>query len=150
MILDRQNTVSNAQAVTATAVSTDTIDLGVARDVGAGEDLRFGINIDQSFNNLTTLEIQVISASTADLVTGQTVLASTGAIALAQLTAGRRPLELELPKSNILNLPLGQRFLGLRYVVAGTAPTTGQVTSYIQKDFIQDIGRHYPVGYTVV
>ena len=65
MILDRQNTVSQAQAITATAVSTDTIDLSQARDVGVGEELKFALTIDQTFNNLTTLAPQVITSAAA-------------------------------------------------------------------------------------
>ena len=37
MILDKELEFSSAQVVTATAASTNVIDLGVARDVGAGE-----------------------------------------------------------------------------------------------------------------
>lgn len=37
MILDKELEFSSAQSVTATAASTNVIDLGVARDVGAGE-----------------------------------------------------------------------------------------------------------------
>jgi len=39
MILDRQLQFSSAQAVTAAAGSTDTIDFGAARDLGVGEPL---------------------------------------------------------------------------------------------------------------
>ena len=39
MITDAFLRLSDAQALTTTAVSTNTIDLGVARDVGAGEEI---------------------------------------------------------------------------------------------------------------
>ena len=148
MILDRQNTVSLAQAITATAVSTDTIDLSQIRDLGTGYDLRWVTTIDQSFNNLTSLEIQVITSAAANL-SSPTVIGSSGAIVLAQLTAGRRPIVLELNRSILAALPIGQRFLGLNYVVVGTAPTTGQVTSSLVLD-AQDVGKLYPVGYSIV
>lgn len=148
MIYDRQNTVSQAQAITATAVSTDTIDLSQARDIGTGNDLKWVITIDQSFNNLTSLEIQAISSAAANL-SSPTVIGSTGAIVLAQLTAGRRPIVLELNRSILAALPIGQRYIGLNYVVVGTAPTLGQVTSSLTVD-AQDVGKLYPVGYSIL
>lgn len=46
MILDAQLLFSDAQAVTAAAASTNTIDLSVARDLGAGRDVWVAINVD--------------------------------------------------------------------------------------------------------
>lgn len=147
MILDRQNTVSQAQAITATAVSTDTIDLGVARDLGVSGDLKWVVLVDQVFNTLTSLEIQAISSANADL-SSHNVIGSTGAIVLAQLTAGRRPIVLHLPRSILSTLPTGQRYIGLRYVVTGTNPTTGQLTASLALD-VQDIGKVYASGYSL-
>jgi hypothetical protein len=147
MILDRQNTVSQAQAITATAVSTDTIDLGVARDLGVSGDLKWVVTVDQVFNNLTSLEIQAISSANANLSSAN-VIGSTGAIVLAQLTAGRRPIVLSLPRSLLSTLPVGQRYIGLNYVVVGTAPTTGQVTAGLVLG-VQDIGKVYASGYSL-
>lgn len=148
MILDRQNTVSLAQAVTATAVSTDTIDLGQARDLGVADPLQWVITLDQAFNNLTSLEFQVISSANANLSSAN-VLASTGPVVLAQLTAGRRPIVIDMPRSLLAALPTGQRYIGLNYVVAGTAPSTGQITAALVMD-VQDIGKNYPSGYTII
>ena len=44
MILDAQNQFSSAQALTATADSTNVIDLGVAREIGVGEPMCVLIN----------------------------------------------------------------------------------------------------------
>jgi hypothetical protein len=99
------------------------------------------------FNNLTSLEIQAISSANANLSSAN-VLGSTGAIVLAQLTAGRRPIVIDLPRSLLSTLPVGQRYIGLNYVVVGTAPTTGQVTASLVLD-VQDIGKLYPVGYSI-
>lgn len=149
MYLDRQNTVSQAQAITATAVSTDTIDLSVARDVGVGEELKFSITVDQTFNNLTSLTPQVIISANANL-SSATVLSQLDAIPLAQLTAGRKPIELSIPRTLLISQPVGQRYLGLNYVVAGTAPTTGQVTAGIVHGSFQDIGKNYPGGFAIL
>lgn len=148
MIMDRQNTVSNDQAITATAVSTDTIDLSQNRDIGIGHDLAWVITVTEAFNNLTSLTVQVISASTADLGTNQTILIQTDAIVLAQLTAGRRPIVIRMPRHILSSQPIGQRYIGLRYVVAGSAPTTGKVTAGLVLD-AQSIARIYPSGYSI-
>ena len=46
MMLDAQNLFSDAQAVTAAAGSTNTIDLGIARDIGTGYPLFVALNVD--------------------------------------------------------------------------------------------------------
>jgi len=149
MFLDRQNTVSQAQAITATAVSTDTIDLSQARDVGVGEELKFSITIDQTFNNLTSLTPQVVISAAANL-SSPTVIASLDPVLLAQLVAGRKPIEISILRTTLLAQPIGQRYLGLNYVVAGTAPTAGQVTAGIVVGSFQDVNKNYPSGYTIL
>ena len=45
MILDTQLEFSDAQAVTATAVSTNVVDLSSVRDIGVGEELYIRIGV---------------------------------------------------------------------------------------------------------
>lgn len=152
MYLDRQNTVSQAQAVTATAVSTDTIDLSQVRDIGPGEDLRFMFNVDTTVTaaGAGTVNFQVITSAAANL-SSPTVLAQTDAIGKAELVAGRRPIEVVIPRSLLAAQPIGQRYIGVQYTV-GTGPlTAGAFTAYIiVGDSVQDIGKNYPVGYAIL
>ena len=153
MITDVLLTVSGAnnpgsaisgQAITATAVSTNTIDLGTARDIGEGENLYMVFTVIQAFNTLTSLTMNVITDDNDALSSG-TVIGSTGAVVLANLTAG---------KQYVVRLPaqiasLGERYLGASYTVTGTAPTTGSILAQIVLD-IQDGKKFYASGFSVI
>lgn len=126
---------SNAQAITATAVSTDVLDLGLPSvnprsPTGArfpavqgqadGHLNPIVIKVGQSFNTLTSLTIELQGSN--DNSTFATV-ATTGAIPLASLTAGA--------EFGFLGFPIRAtyRYWRLNYVVAGTAPTNGNITA---------------------
>lgn len=141
MITDALLRVSNAQAVTTTAVSTDTVDLGTARDIGAGENLYMNFTVGTAFAGGTSTEFQVISSASADL-SSPTVLGSSGAIATAGLTAGKRLAVRVNPTIN----GNGQRYFGARYVVVGTN-TGGTVTADVVHG-VQD-QKSYASGFTV-
>jgi hypothetical protein len=136
-------TAISGQAITATAVSTNTIDLGTARDIGEGENLYMVFTVVEAFNTLTSLTMNVITDDNAALSSG-TVIASTGAVALANLTAG---------KQYVVRLPaqiasLGERYLGASYTVSGTNPTQGSILAQIVLD-IQDGKKFYASGFSV-
>ena len=143
MIIDKLLRVSEDQAVTATAVSTDTIDLGTARDIGEGRDLFVVFTVTEAFAALTSLTFEVITSAAAAL-SSPTVIAATGAVALANLGVG---------KQYIVQIPpriasLGQRYLGVRYTVAGNNATAGKVTADIVLD-IQDGQKFHASGFSV-
>jgi hypothetical protein len=134
MIFSKQLLLSNAQVITATALSTNVIDLGVAgtpfdgaaplhQDVGKGTPVPILIQVVQAFNTLTSLTITIESSANSNM-TSSTVLVSQ-TIPLAQLTLGAQTAYQVLP------VGLDQRYLAVRYTVTGTAPTLGQVTAGI-------------------
>jgi hypothetical protein len=130
------------QAITADAVSTNTIDLGTARDIGEGENLYMVFTVIEVFNTLTSLDLEVIISANANL-SSHTVLAETNVL-LANLTAG---------KQYVVALPpqiasLGLRYLGARYDVNGTNPTTGSILAEIVHG-IQDGRKFYASGFSV-
>lgn len=141
MITDKFLCVSNAQAVTTTAVSTDTVDLGTARDIGAGENLYMNFTVGTAFAGGTSTEFQVISSASADL-SSPTVIGSSGAVATAGLTAGKRLAVRVNPTIN----GNGQRYFGARYVVVGTN-SAGTVTADVVHG-VQD-QKSYASGFTV-
>lgn len=149
-VIDANMQFSSAQAVTVTAVSTNTYDLGVARDVGPGEEMWFNTTIDTTFTaaGAGTLQIQVITSAAAAL-TSPTVLIETAPLALAQLAAGRAPITIRMPRSILTTQPIGQRYLGLQYTVATGPMTAGALTSNLILGE-QDTNKLYPVGTTIL
>lgn len=136
MIFDLTEMFSNAQAVTATAASTNVIDTGatgtvyaaasaLSRDLGRGNQVPLAIRVVQSFNNLTSITISYQVATDAAFTTPVTVISSP-AYTLAQLQVGAKIL---LPDF----VPLGAnlRYHRLLYTLAGTTPTLGQITAGI-------------------
>lgn len=134
MIMDRTGLFSENQAVTATAVSTNVVDLGatgtpygsasaIVRDIGKGEPVPLYCGVTASFNNLTSLTISIEVDDNAGFSSATTVWTSP-AYTLAQLATGAKYL---LPDT----LPVGvnERYVRLRYTVAGTAPTLGTITA---------------------
>jgi hypothetical protein len=135
MIFSKQLLFSDAQAVTATAASTDKIDLGatgtvlgaaaaLSRDIGPGTPIPILIQAVETFATLTSLTITIETSDNADL-SSSTVVYSTGAVAAASLVAGW--------KTPVIYIPTGvtKRYLGLRYTVGGSNATAGKITAGI-------------------
>lgn len=143
MITDKLLRVSEDQALTTTAVSTDTIDLSVARDMGEGGDLYMNFAVTTALAGGTSVKFEVITSASANLGS-PTVIGSTDAIVTASLVAGYNTAV----RINPQVASLGQRYLGARYTISGTY-TSGKVTADVVTD-IQDGRKFYPSGVTVV
>lgn len=128
MIIDSQMLLSDAQAVTADAYSTNTYDSGAAgNDLSSGSEplvAVFQIDVAADFTTTDeTYEFQFVQSANANL-SSHDVLASR-AIVAGSLTAG---------SLHYLPLPPGsktKRYLGVRYDVGGTTPSV-TVTAFIQ------------------
>lgn len=132
MILSAQQIFSDDQAITASADSTNVIDLGVAgtpygaaaalnNDKGKGNKVPILIQVTEAFNTLTSLEIKISTGATTAL--GTTVISKV--VPLADLVLGYQfPVDV-LPDG------IDERYLGIEYVVVGTAPTLGKITAGI-------------------
>jgi hypothetical protein len=116
MLIDSQNELSDAQAFTATAVSTNVIDLGqAAPQIIGGEDLFVECNVNTTFAGGTNLTVKLWTDDTATVTSGADII--TGdllTVANNQLDAG-----VNLLRVNLKGLKL-QRYIGLQYVVVGT------------------------------
>jgi hypothetical protein len=141
MLIDRQSTVSLNQAITATAVSTDSIDLRNARDLGAGDPIELVIICTQSVAGGASINFELITSANSDL-SSPTSLVSTGAIAVASITAGTEWLRIRVPVADL------SRYLGVRYTVVGT-PTAGTFTATFTADQNRQANRQYASGVPV-
>jgi len=134
MIMDRTLLFSDRQAITASAASTNVVELGetgtvygatspVVRDIGNGTAIPLTVAITEGFNNLTSLTIAIQVDDNAAFTSAKTVY-TTPAIVLADLGAGdERPLPDFIPRGT------NERFLRLYYTVTGTAPSLGRITA---------------------
>jgi len=142
MITDSLLRVSEDQALTTTAVSTNTVDLGVARDMGEGTTLYMNFAVTEALANGTSVTFEVITSASANLGS-PTVIGSSAAIVTASLTLGKNIVVTLNPDI----AGKGQRYLGARYTIAGTF-NAGKVTA----DIVETIGdgqKFYASGFTV-
>ncbi|HSV75179.1 MAG TPA: hypothetical protein VLH79_15580 [Chthonomonadales bacterium] len=150
MILDKFLEFSDAQAVTATAISTNVVDLyplggNASRDIGNGENIYLIVRTLAAATDVgsdATLTV-TLESSNAEALSASTVHFSTGALAFATFSpAGTELARFKLPGGNYL------RYLGVRYTVANGPLTGGTFDAFIVKD--DQAYRSYAVGSTIV
>jgi hypothetical protein len=132
MIVDNTLVYSDSQPITATAASTNVVDVGAAgtpfgaaaamsRDIGKASEIPLYVSVTEAFNNLTSLKIDFQSDDAIGFGTANNVVASR-TYALAELTLGARlPFPSEIPEGTT------GRYTRLNYTVTGTAPSTGKI-----------------------
>lgn len=139
--------VLTGQMVTATAVSTNSVDTNPCalgsnqpNDLGRGEPLEVAISVltTATAAGAATVAFEFIQADDGALTTNVEVLASTGPIGKAALVAGAL-IPIHVPSAS----PLApRRYVGVRYTV-GTGPlTAGSFTAAMVKD-VQNIANIY-------
>ncbi len=147
MYVDAFGLVSDSQAVTATAFSTNTIDLSnatVKRQIGTGEEVGFGVNVEVAADFTSgneTYTFEVVQSANADLSSPDVIGSVTHTA--ATLVAGYL---------FFLPIPIGQptkRYIGLRYTVGGTTPTI-TVSAWLGAQSMFSVPPvHYPKNYAV-
>jgi hypothetical protein len=111
---------SDDQAITATAFSTNYVDVG--EFAGKGEPIDIEAKVTEAFTNLTNLEVGVYQCDTTGGV--YTEVMSLPVVLLATLVQGYRFKLNFLPDVN-------QRYIKLKYTVTGTAPDAGEIAAQI-------------------
>jgi hypothetical protein len=148
MSTDARLLVSNAQALTASAVATDSIPLEVVGlDIATGEPLGFAVNVNVAADFTTndeTYQFNVVSATNANGTTNQVVL-SEAIVPAANLTLGKR-FFLPLPVDRI---PATATHITLAYVLGGTTPTVTVTASLMPQSAYGDQNRTIRSGFSV-
>ena len=135
MIFDETLKLSDDQAITATAASTNVIDLGatgtvygaaaaLTRDIGPGQPVSLLIQVTEAFATLTSLDIQIELDSTESFTPDSTIDVQM-AVPVASLVAGYKVPYNFVPDG--VNL----RYMRLKYTVNGSNATAGKITAGI-------------------
>lgn len=127
-IPDVRNMFSDEQAITASAASTNAIQLdSVASTNGQapGKPLWFYAWVTEGFNTLTSLTVGLQTSD--DNSTWTNVVSTTSALAAISSTTGTGFIPFAVKKGL-------KKWVRLYYTVTGTAPTTGAVSAMITND----------------
>jgi hypothetical protein len=119
MYIDHDLLLSENQAITASAASTNYINQEAAIDLGAGMPVELFCKIDEAFDNLTTLTIAIQTDDNSSFSSATTLISK--AVALASLTLDAVIKLGYMPDDT-------EQYIRGYYTVTGTNPTAGQVT----------------------
>lgn len=161
MYIDNLTKVSAAQAVAASAVSTNSIDLGVTgvlgfggtafggatppnRDISTGEPMVFGVNVNVAAS-LTSCTFEVVNTTDAALTAGLVSLVTVSKLN-ADLTAGAL---FAVPIPNAPSAAGWLRFLGMRYVPTGGAATITVSSWLTSHSMFSVLAKAYAKGFDV-
>lgn len=137
MILDKRNEFADAVALNTGAAGTyrvgDVIDLEeTGKDLGVGENLYLVIQVDTTATSggSATADFKLASDAQAAIATdgSATVHFTTGAIAVANLTAGKLVACVQLPRGSY------ERYLGILQTTATAAFTAGKINAFLTHD----------------
>lgn len=157
MYIDAQNLFSDAQALTATAISENVIDLGVARTIGNGEPLAVVFTVDVAADQGTGDEdytFDVKYASNAALTTGEQLMGRrifesgtpTAPAQDADLLVAGYQFAIALPPATTSD---DGQYLGVEYTLAGTTPTLTVTAALMPMSMISTSDVIYADGFTI-
>lgn len=142
MFIDAQNLFSDSQALTATAASTNLIDLGVDRDIGVGEPLAVVLTVEVAADATTGNETYQVDVETDD----------NSSFSSASVIARRIPTAAELALGTVMTIPLpntNERYIRLNYTLGGTTPTVTLSAHLAPLSMVQN-NRTYADGFSIM
>lgn len=118
-------------AITASAASTNVLDMLSLRDIGVGDDLELHVQVLQAFTAAGAATLQIAIQGSQDNATFYD-LALSPVIAKAGLVVGAKVFAYKMPKDQLNNTnALPSRYYRLNYTVATGPFTAGTVFSYM-------------------
>lgn len=154
--VDAQTEFSDSQALTATAVGTNVIDLNVDRSIGNGEAMAVVFVVEVAADQTTGDEdytFQVEYASDAAQTTGRQLIGErnfesgtpTAPAQDADLLVAGFQIVIPVPPATLAE---SERYIGVRYVLAGTTPTITCSARLVPMSMV-DQYNDYPSGYSI-
>lgn len=142
MILDRQNQYSDAQALSASAASTDVIDHGVSSDLGTGEPMVVMLNVEVAADGANADETYN-AALQVDDNSGFSSPAAIGDVDIPRTAVAGDKFYIDVPAGVDV-----EQFSRINYTLGGTTPSITLSAHLIPKSFIEE-RRDYASGFTV-
>lgn len=141
MILDRENSFSNGQALSgagATA-STDSIDFGAVRQIGVGEQLYIVLNVPVAAGGTTPTLTVALQTDDNSAFSSPTAVFTSPTYAAAALGAGAQ-FVYPLPVTGM------ERHARLNYTLGGTSPTITVDAHLVTR---AQLATMYPGGFSI-
>lgn len=140
MILDANLRFSDAQAITATADSTNIIDQNIAgRDAGTGKPLYVVVVITTAMTNTGTVDVALQGDSTSTITPDKTR-------SLFVIPAGSAVGDTFIAPLHPAGEPEALQYINLKYTVSGTV-STGNVDAFLVSDIQR--WKAYANNYTI-
>lgn len=142
MIFDAYNLYSDAQALTATAASTNLIDHGSDRNIGVGEGMVVMLSLDVAADAGSSNETYVVALETDDNSSFSSAV-TVGSATITRGDAAGTVYYIPLPPSTSM-----EQYSRLNYTLGGTTPSVTVTARLIPSKFVQN-NQYYAKGYTI-
>jgi len=142
-ILDAQLAYSDAQALTATAASTNLVDHGIDGDFGVGVPMVCVLSLDVAADGTTGDETYTVDLEADD----NSSFSSAVTVGSATITRGDAA-----GTKYFINVPPSastERYSRLNFTLAGTTPTATVTARLVPLSFVQASDQYYASGFTV-
>ena len=142
MFIDALHLMSDSQALTATAASTNVIDLGGDGNVGIGEPMAVVVTVEVAADAANADETYSVALQT-DSVEGFGSAVELGTAVITRGTVAGTKFVIGVPADE-----RADRFLRLNYTLAGTTPSVTVSAFLIPQNMVQNFVK-YADGFTI-
>lgn len=142
MFVDSQLLLSDSQAVTAAAASTNYIDLAIARDIGTGEDLYLVSVCKVAMTDSGSDSTLAVTVETDDNTSFSSALTAQTAFTFSA-TSAAGTIKIAKLSPQVIN----ERYMQVRYTPANGNLSTGSFSTFITNNIDRFVG--YAKGYTI-